>query len=76
MAEELPTFKTGDIVKYTSKFLKSVGMYTNVPIDGVVLGISGMGYPRVRWCDDLRAEGQSVHPSNIMLADKPDYSGM
>ena len=76
MTEEIQTFKRGDIVKYTAKFLKSVGMHYDVPRDGVVLSITGMGYPRVRWCDDQRPEGQSVHPSNIMLADKPDYSGM
>lgn len=44
------TFKTGTLVKKTSKFLRSIGSVTGGPIDGLVLGSSG---PRllVAWSD-------------------------
>ncbi|MDP3766913.1 MAG: hypothetical protein Q8S13_02765 [Dehalococcoidia bacterium] len=70
-------FAPGDIVKYTSKFLRSTGWYTNVPIDGRVESVRMRrgGEPdvlRVLWND--RDEPVSVLASNVMLARKPDLT--
>ena len=70
-------FKVGDLVKHTSKFLQSVGWYTNVPKDGKVTEMRPMGHevwPVIQWCDDDTA--RMINPVNIMPAGKPDYSGM
>jgi len=32
-------FKTGDIVCHKAEFLRSVGWYTNVPINGKILAV-------------------------------------
>lgn len=48
------TFKIGDLVRYTAKFRKSIGMYKGGPIDGIVIGhVHGLGpsYPVVAWSD-------------------------
>jgi hypothetical protein len=71
------TFKTGDHVKYTGKFLKSVGWYTNVPKDGRVNNVrdfNGRQLVNVTWCDN--EEPMNTLACNLMLAGKPDYSNM
>jgi hypothetical protein len=45
-----PKFQVGDLVKYTTKFLRSTGQYKGVPIDGVVVGQGPLG-PYVVWSD-------------------------
>jgi len=72
-------FKQGDIVKHKGKFLRSIGWYTNVPIDGMVLSVKVNGtfdgWPIVLWCDEAgQSDGSLVNPANIMLAKDPDYS--
>jgi hypothetical protein len=68
-------FKVGDIVKHKSSFLKSIGWYMDVPIDGKVMSIDErIGWPRVQWCDDDRS--MLINPANIMMANEPDYSNM
>lgn len=66
-------YKIGDIVKYTSKFLRNTGQYTGVPINGKVIGYSDMGdsFVKVMWSDGYSA---TVNVANIMPAKNPDYS--
>lgn len=44
-------FKRGDIVCYRATFLRSVGWYTNVPIDGKVTNDADPEVVSVQWCD-------------------------
>lgn len=62
------SFKEGDIVRYTTNFLRSTGQYTGVPINGKVVGTTKIGdtvYPMVHWSD--RDEAVPVHPGNLEL---------
>lgn len=62
-------YKVGDIVRYSSRFLRSVGWNTNVPKNGLVVGIEmGLGrdeggFPIIRWSDG-RPE-VPVNPANL-----------
>ncbi len=56
-------FKKGDIVRFTRKFLKSIGSVTG-PINGIVLGKSGT-WVSVQWSD--ADEPVLVHPVNLEL---------
>jgi hypothetical protein len=82
MAKRMATqFNVGDVVKWTSKFLKSTGQYTDVPKDGKVVRLSdmeddGVYYPIVQWCDRPVGDVCAVNPHNVMHAKKPDYSGL
>lgn len=75
-------FDEGDKVKWTSKFLKSTGQYTNVPAKGEVIRLSdlcddnGNYFPVVHWEGREYTSSVVVHPCNIMLAKKPDTSGL
>ena len=61
-------YKPGDIVRHTTKFLRSVGWYTNVPINGCVREVrdenSGYfsGFPVVEWSDGHTG---LINPANI-----------
>jgi len=68
-------FKKGDIVQWTTRFLQSSGQYTNVPIDGKVIGLlknfkteEGITYPIVWWCNREKHQATLVHPANLELA--------
>lgn len=70
------SFKVGDIVKHKASFLKSIGWYTDVPKNGVVEKVEPFGSKQVLfvlWSDGNRI---SITDDNVMLASKPDYSGM
>jgi len=60
-------FKKGDIVRYTGKFLRNIGMQAGGPINGKVVGFVKMGggkmWPKVLWSD--RDEPHAVAPLNI-----------
>jgi len=60
------SFAVGDIVRHTSTFLRSVGWFTNVPRNGVVVEVLIVGFmdgwPVVEWCDG--PEGP-IHPANL-----------
>lgn len=62
-------FAEGDVVRYTAKFLKSIGSYTGNPINGKIVGFTKMGagkeFPLVHWSD--ADEAVAVHPGNIEL---------
>lgn len=49
-------FKIGDIVCYRSKFLRDIGWFTDVPINGKVTECEQLKEGRqkllVEWCDD------------------------
>ena len=80
-SKKVSDYRDGDIVKYTAKFLQSVGGATGWPRRGTIIARSeqeirenGMATcVRVRWDD---GETRLVQASNIMHAKKPDYSGM
>ncbi len=74
-------FKLGDIVKFKAVFLKNTGQYTEpVPfLKGEIVELVDMGsgvWPRVQWPEDYREEPVLVAAGNLMLAGKPDYSGI
>lgn len=75
MKGAVKSFEVGDEVKYTSKFLKSVGGYTGWPQKGKVTGRSEeiADFIRVMWDNGHEC---LVNAGNIMLGKKPDYSGM
>lgn len=65
----------GDIVRHTREFLRNTGFYTNVPIDGLVVGIvdSGgafIGWPKVHWHNADDPDGVVVNPVNLELVRK------
>jgi hypothetical protein len=70
---ESTEFKVGDVVKFKASFLQSVQWYTDVPMNGVVKELLKYGNVLVAWCDGYES---GVHPKNIMLNGKPDYSGL
>ena len=55
-------FSVGDIVRHTGEFLRSVGWYTNVPINGKVTNVSDR-YVYVLWSD--RNKPKPINPANI-----------
>lgn len=72
-------FKVGDIVKHKASFLKSVGWYTNVPVNGKVVKVEspamlGMPCVQVDWGDG--SASRPIRESDILPASSPDYSGM
>jgi hypothetical protein len=64
-------FEVGDIVCYRSSFLRSIGWYTDVPINGRVVSAQHgacpgcEGFPKVQWCD--RDDAIAVNPANLIL---------
>lgn len=65
-------FRVGDVVCFRSQFLRDIGFYTNVPINGKVLKVSHDKEPHrswVQWCDnpDLPAW---VCDKNLILYEK------
>jgi len=66
-------FKIGDIVRYTGKFLKSVGMYVGGPINGQVKEMAGSpgshfsGWPKIQWNDAEEGDLMMVNPVNLEL---------
>jgi hypothetical protein len=74
------SFKVGDIVKHKASFLKSIGWYTGVPRDGMVMEVTshfgeGGDTLKVMWAGEWKGP-TSILPCNVMLASEPDYSGM
>lgn len=72
-------FKVGDIVKHKASFLRSIGWYFDVPINGKVISLNKNNWPKVFWNteEELSDEdGTLINPVNIMMAKDPDYSGM
>lgn len=65
----------GSLVKYTGRFLRNIGWFTDVPKDGKVTEVKAP-YALVQWCDKPEGEVTRVRMENIMLADKPDYSNL
>lgn len=58
-------YKVGDIVRHTSKFLRSVGWHTNVPINGLVYGVGSLGDHQlltVKW-NDREGFSQVIGPN-------------
>lgn len=74
-------YKEGDLVKHTAKFLKSIGWFSGVPINGRVesveaepgfYGVSAC-YLTVKWSD---GNTNRIRASNVMPYDRPDTSAM
>jgi hypothetical protein len=82
MAKQAVQYKVGDVVKWTSEFLKNTCQYHNVPKNGRVIRMAdmetdkGIIFPVVHWCNHREDESCAVHPGNIMMAKKPDTSGL
>lgn len=66
-------FRVGDKVKYKGNFLRSIGWYTDVPKDGIVVDAKPGNYVRVLW-NEFVEEPLPVHVKNITLANKADNS--
>lgn len=67
------SFKKGDIVRHTKKFLRNTGQYTGNPSKGEVVGFIKMGgkdLPTVKWDD---GNEHPIQPENIEL--HPRYKG-
>lgn len=70
-------YKEGDLVKYSSKFLRSVGWITEVPVDGRVTSViespNGEDHTilRVHWSDGINS---AVKAHNLLPIDQPDYT--
>jgi hypothetical protein len=69
-----PPFAVGDLVMHRASFLRAIGWYTDVPVNGIVKGYGELGpnYPLVLWSDAV--DPTSVNAMNIILEGKPDYS--
>lgn len=64
-------FVNGDLVCHRAAFLKSCSWYTNVPINGKVVGADERGYPIVNWCNEPESkqpveERAGINPANII----------
>jgi hypothetical protein len=89
------TFQVGDVVKLTSKFLKSTGQYVGgeghkkwsvLHVDDNKYGstfitVDERHHDTSYWtADELAADPmlkyRRINAANLMLANKPDYSGM
>ncbi len=63
--------KTGDIVRHTGKFLRSISWCLDVPINGLVkkvgqpLSVGGPDLVHVLWCD--RDESAAILSCNVEL---------
>jgi hypothetical protein len=60
-------FKVGDVVCHKAAFLRSVGWFTEVPINGRVNRLRQFGantWPVVEWAD---GNAGMVNPANIIL---------
>lgn len=60
----------GALVRYTRRFLRSVGWYVGVPLDGLVVATPEGGLPAPRyvyvvWCDDPTETPQPVNTANL-----------
>ena len=71
-------FECGQKVKYTAKFLQSVGGAVGWPKKGVVVGHSeeNLNWIRVQWKGYSEDDSNLVNACNIMHDGKPDYTGM
>lgn len=69
-------YKKGDIVKHKASFLRSVGWYTDVPINGLVVQDQETADSpvRVHWNDADDGHITPILPSNILPWRKPDNS--
>ena len=57
-------FAVGDIVRHTGKFLRSVGWYTEVPINGRIISVQPLGtivLYLVEWSDG--SETKIIEPN-------------
>lgn len=61
-------YKEGDLVKHTSRYLRSIAWFTNVPHNGRVTGVD-MELVTVHWSD---GHENRIHVANIMPAGQPD----
>ena len=75
-------FKVGDIVKHKASFLKSIGWYTGVPVNGEVVSSKhnddtqlDSGYISVMWAGEWKGP-TTILACNVMLAKDSDTSGM
>lgn len=68
------TYKIGDLVQHTSKFLRNICWFTNVPKNGkvVFLGLDDSpsmrdsgDYVRVQWCDRMDGDTTLINAANI-----------
>lgn len=63
-------YARGDVIRFTGSHLRSIGWYTGVPINGVVLGqegerLDGESIYLVKWCDRenlMRVPGNALEP--------------
>ena len=66
-------FQPGDVVRYTTAFLRNTGMFTSNRMNGLVVAVTpntgkwGSGFPSVIWNDDPNGEPQRVNWANLEL---------
>ena len=65
--------RPGDIVRHSTKFMRSIGMYAGAPLNGRVEGPGELrGTVSVLWCD--RSEAQLIQAANLVRWGEPDRS--
>lgn len=58
-------FSVGDVVRQTSTFLRSIGMYKGVPVNGVVVDfVKGLNFPVVFWSN---SSVSPINPANLEI---------
>ena len=58
----------GTLVRYRTEFLRGLGWMTDVPVNGMVVGmIAGGRAARVWWCDTDAGEAQGVAVGNLEI---------
>ena len=62
--------KTGTLVRYRTEFLRGIGWSTDIPINGIVIGMKGPHLARVWWCDAETGEASSVNTANLEIDKK------
>jgi len=68
------TFSEGDIVKHKAEFLRSVGWYTDVPVNGQVVKAEELRSGQiltVDWSDGITSK---ILANNVVLAGKVELA--
>ena len=62
-------FSVGDVVCHRAAFLRSIGWYTDVPMNGEVREV-GPRFLKVVWNDQPDADPQRILPANVIHYDR------
>ena len=65
--------KVGQLVRYTGEFLRSIGVYTGAPENGIIVEMHSPKFARVWWCDMDAGESMLVNVANLELHHSNKY---